>query len=166
MAPYFWLIGSIDVACFPLSSDILSLQAVVLLINLQHVSKSCKAGNNIVPFSSHSLLTELFTMSSSVQEISAKAQQGVIDSIPAKWRLSSEVQTPSNVMEIPKTCGILMPRQIDITEQTATELLEKLANGSLSSVEVTEAFLARAAIAHQLVFTFIQPSCQCTTYCL
>jgi amidase len=94
-------------------------------------------------------------MSSSVQEIASKARQGVLDSIPAKWKLSSSTQVPSNVMEIPKTCGILTPKQIEITEKTATELLVKLANGYLSSVEVTEAFLARAAIAHQLVFVFV-----------
>lgn len=86
-----------------------------------------------------------------MQEIATKAQQGVLDSIPVKWKLSSQTQIPSNVMEIPKSCGILSSKQIEITEQTATELLEKLATGALSSVEVTEAFLARAAIAHQLV---------------
>jgi amidase len=90
-------------------------------------------------------------MSPSVEEIASKAQQGVLESIPPKWKISSQTQIPSNVMEIPKSCGILTPKQIEITEQTATELLEQLANGSLSSVEVTEAFLARAAIAHQLV---------------
>ena len=90
-------------------------------------------------------------MSYSVQEIAAKAQNGVLDSIPAKWKLPHATQTISNVMEVPKNCGILTARQIEITEQTATKLLEELANGSLSSVEVTEAFLARAAIAHQLV---------------
>ena len=94
-------------------------------------------------------------MSSSVQDIAAKAQQGVLDSIPAKWKLTSKAQAPSNVMDIPKTCGMLTPRQIEITEQTATELLGKLANGSLSSAEVTDAFLARAAIAHQLVSLFL-----------
>jgi amidase len=90
-------------------------------------------------------------MSSSVQEIAAKAQRKVLDAIPEKWKLDSTFQIPSNVMEIPKRCGILTPRQIEITEQAATELLEKLAFGALSSVEITEAFLARAAIAHQLV---------------
>jgi amidase len=97
---------------------------------------------------------EALIMSPSVQDIAAKAQQRVLDSIPAKWKLSSEAQIPSNVMGVPKTCGLLTPRQINITEQTATELLDKMANGSLSSVEVTEAFLTRAAIAHQLVLTF------------
>ena len=108
----------------------------------------------MVSFPSHYCLSQLFTMSSSKLEIAAKAQQGAHDSIPAKWKLSSGAQT-SNVMEIPKTCGILMPRQIEITEKTTTELLENLANGSLSSVEITEAVLARATIAHQLVLTFI-----------
>ena len=91
--------------------------------------------------------------SSAVHGIATRAQQGVLDSIPAKWKLSSQFQIPSNVMEVPKSCGILTSRQIEITEQIATNLLEKLASGSISSVEVTEAFLARAAIAHQLVFT-------------
>ncbi len=102
---------------------------------------------------SHSFSPAYPTMSSSVQEIAAKAQNGVLDSIPGKWKLPNQAQTPSNVMEIPKTCGILTSRQIEITEQTAIEILEKLATGSLSSLEVTEAFLARAAIAHQLVCT-------------
>lgn len=94
-------------------------------------------------------------MSSSVQEIARKAQQAVLDCIPAKWKLSAQFQTESNVMDIPKTCGTLTPQQIAITEQTATELLGQLALGSLSSIEVTEAFLARAAIAHQLVCNFV-----------
>lgn len=97
---------------------------------------------------------QVLAMSPSNQEIAAKAQQGVLDSIPAKWKLP-QIEIMSNVMEIPKSCGILTSKQIEVTEQTATELLEKLANGSLSSVEVTEAFLARAAIAHQLVFILI-----------
>jgi len=89
--------------------------------------------------------------SSSVQEIAAEAQRKVLDAIPSKWKLASTFQIPSNVLGIPKTCGILSPKQVELTEQTATELLEKLATGALSSVEITEAFLARAAIAHQLV---------------
>ncbi|KAH6675066.1 putative amidase [Halenospora varia] len=90
---------------------------------------------------------------STYQDIAAKAQAGVHNSIPAKWKLSPEVlnlKDNANVIEIPRTCGILTPAQLDITEQTATELVAKLATGDLSSVEVTEAFCARAAIAHQL----------------
>lgn len=93
-------------------------------------------------------------LSNEIQGVAARAQTGVLDAIPKKWRLSSaqlELVEDANVMDIPLTCGILTPEQIAITEQTATELLSKLAAGKLSSVEVTEAFCARAAIAHQLV---------------
>ena len=93
------------------------------------------------------------------QELAAKAQAAVLDSIPAKWKLSPKTlalknSDNANVMEIPTTCGILTPRQIEITENNLTELVAKLAAGKLSSVEVTEAFCARAAIAHQLVSCF------------
>jgi len=97
------------------------------------------------------------TISSSIkpyQEVASKAQAGVHNAIPAAWKLSStELELPenANVTGIPRLCGILTPAQIEITEQTATELLTKLATGELSSVQVTEAFCAGAAIAHQLV---------------
>ena len=88
------------------------------------------------------------------QEIASNAQAGVHAAIPPKWKLPEEflkLDQYANVIEVPRRCGILTPTQIKITEQTATELISKLANGELSSVEVTEAFCARAAIAHQLV---------------
>ena len=88
------------------------------------------------------------------QKVAAKAQASVHDAIPTKWKLStSQLDLPdtTNVTDIPRTCGILSETQLTITEQTATELLAKLTSGQISSVEVTEAFCARAAIAHQLV---------------
>lgn len=93
-------------------------------------------------------------MSNTYHDVPARAQAGVLEAIPAKWRLSSaqlKLADDANVMDAPRTCGILTNEQIAITEQTATELLSKLATGKLSSVEVTEAFCARAAVAHQLV---------------
>ncbi|KAF2159074.1 hypothetical protein M409DRAFT_38002 [Zasmidium cellare ATCC 36951] len=92
-------------------------------------------------------------MSKAYHEVALRAQAGVLDAIPKKWRLPTthlELAENANVVDVPRTCGILSPEQIAITEQTATELLSKLASGKLSSVEVTEAFCARAAIAHQL----------------
>ncbi|KAF3909742.1 Acetamidase [Arthrobotrys entomopaga] len=44
----------------------------------------------------------------------------------------------------------LSPREIEITEKSPTILLVELAKGSLSAVEVTRAFLKRAAIAQKL----------------
>lgn len=86
------------------------------------------------------------------QTIASEAQANLLKSIPLKWRLPSPVDSSvTDVRSIPRTCGLLTQRQIDITEQTASELVPQLRDGTLSSVEVTEAFCARAAIAHQCV---------------
>lgn len=74
--------------------------------------------------------------------MAAIAQASVHDAIPKKWK------APAKVL-------VLTSAQIEITEQTATELVVKLASGKLSSIEVTEAFCARAAIAHQLVSKYV-----------
>ncbi|KAL3476567.1 amidase [Aspergillus californicus] len=73
--------------------------------------------------------------------------------IPVEWRLHPEhIQKHlTTVLDIPRTCGIMSDREIHITEDfDATALLEKLACGIFSSVEVTTAFCKRAAIAQQL----------------
>lgn len=98
------------------------------------------------------VLTGVLEMALDWQQIASTAQQSVINSIPAKWRLS-EALDPSltDVRSVPRTCGLLTPKQLNITEQTASELVAQLREGKLSSVEVTEAFCGRAAIAHQCV---------------
>lgn len=86
--------------------------------------------------------------------VAAKAQSRALDAIPESWRLPAEAlpsQPNASVINIPQTCGILNARQLEITELTATELLARIAAGQVSSVEATEAFCTRAAIAHQLV---------------
>jgi len=86
------------------------------------------------------------------KEISVRARQGVLDSIPMKWRLSKNFEKPqTNLQRIPYECGILTQRQLELTDLTASELLPLLSGGELSATEITEAFCARAAIAHQLV---------------
>ncbi|KAL2840359.1 amidase signature domain-containing protein [Aspergillus pseudodeflectus] len=78
------------------------------------------------------------------------------DHIPVAWRLPTsylDVSQDSHeaVLDIPRRCGILSPREIHITEAfDATALLEKLASREFSAVEVTRAFCKRAAIAQQL----------------
>jgi amidase len=88
--------------------------------------------------------------------IAARAHQRVLDSIPAKWRLSVEAkaQYTGNAIHFITRCGILTESQIAITEHTASELLRKIHSGQLTVVEVTEAYCTRAAIAHQLVNCF------------
>lgn len=58
---------------------------------------------------------------------------------------------PTNVLGIPGRCGILNKQELNITENCdATALLENLASGQFTAVEVTTAFSKRAAIAQQL----------------
>jgi amidase len=78
--------------------------------------------------------------------------------IPKEWLLSSKhvenfnANSSLNVLDIPRTCGILTAKEIDITENyDATALLEKMASKQFSSYDVVLAFCKRAAIAHQLV---------------
>ncbi|KAL5391054.1 hypothetical protein DPSP01_001545 [Paraphaeosphaeria sporulosa] len=56
---------------------------------------------------------------------------------------------PLDSTPIPKT--ILTPTEISITESDPVDLLAKLSSASLSSVDVTKAFLRRAALAQKLV---------------
>jgi amidase len=100
------------------------------------------------------LLAPITIMSLNIQNIGAQAQGAVLDSIPPKWKLSTEIISQAKKgrsIDVPRSCGKLTAAQIEITEQTATELLQKISESIYTSVEVTEAFCARAAIAHQLV---------------
>jgi len=55
-------------------------------------------------------------------------------------------------MDVPRECGLLTPREMEITETVDVELmLRKLSSAEWSSVEVTTAFYKRAIIAQQLV---------------
>ena len=78
--------------------------------------------------------------------------------LPSAWLVPTSItstisETSSqNVLEIPRTCGILTEKELEITEKyDAVTLAGLLARGGLSSVEVTEAFCKRAAVAQQLV---------------
>jgi amidase len=55
-------------------------------------------------------------------------------------------------MELPRNSGLFSDRELAITENyTVEELLKRLRDDGLSSLEVTVAFSKRAAIAQQLV---------------
>ncbi|GAB1210244.1 hypothetical protein APSETT445_009035 [Aspergillus pseudonomiae] len=77
--------------------------------------------------------------------------------IPQDWRLNATFlsKLPSNghllEVDIPRHSGLLTEEELDITEEyTATQLLQKLAWGEVTSLAVTTAFCKRAAIAQQL----------------
>ncbi|RAH67117.1 putative general amidase [Aspergillus aculeatinus CBS 121060] len=90
------------------------------------------------------------------QEKAAHKRSQAQQSIPSQWLLPASFLappegSPPTVLDIPQRCGLLSPREIEITETVdATALLEKLASREYSAVEVTTAFCKRAAIAQQL----------------
>ncbi|KAL4950656.1 amidase [Aspergillus filifer] len=82
-------------------------------------------------------------------------REALDSAIPTKWRLAPEhIDGVQNVRRVPEACGLLTQDQLYVTELDASSLVESLASGKLSSAQVTEAFCARAAIAHQLVNCF------------
>ncbi|KAK5175130.1 uncharacterized protein LTR77_000267 [Saxophila tyrrhenica] len=90
-------------------------------------------------------------------DIAARAQQGVFDSIPRKWRLPAELKQhyDGHAASFIPTCGFLDERTLAITNLSATELLGQIHTGQLSAAAATEAFCERASLAHQL--------CNCLT---
>lgn len=96
-------------------------------------------------------------MSESWETIASTNQSAVLNAIPTKWHLQ-ERPDPSvtDVRGIPRSCGLLTSKQLGITEMTTSELVRGLHSGALTAVEATEAFCARAAIAHQCVSTYLE----------
>ncbi|GKZ30978.1 hypothetical protein AbraIFM66950_010803 [Aspergillus brasiliensis] len=91
------------------------------------------------------------------ETIVQKKQADAAAKIPQAWRLPAEFtanvsETASaNVLDVPRKCGLLSVKQLDITENyDATGLLEQIHTGKLTAVEVAEAFCLRAAIAQQV----------------
>ncbi|KAL5325846.1 hypothetical protein ACEPPN_006980 [Leptodophora sp. 'Broadleaf-Isolate-01'] len=92
------------------------------------------------------------------EAVATKHRDAAVSKIPVEWRLPSQITdtisqtSDQNVLDIPRTCGLLTPEELDITENyTAVTLLEHLASGKFTSIAVTTAFCKRAAIAQQLV---------------
>ncbi len=81
------------------------------------------------------------------ESIRARKQAERESRIPSAWRLPSHL-IPSdsddaalNVMDVPRTCGLLSRRELDITEKyDATALAAELRAGRMQCIEVTEAF--------------------------
>ncbi|KAI0669931.1 general amidase [Trametes maxima] len=73
-------------------------------------------------------------------------------SLPLAWLVEPIPEDQTDVSSLPKTCGLLTDRELEITETAdVSTLLKKLANTEWSAVEVTTAFSKRAIIAHQAV---------------
>lgn len=95
----------------------------------------------------------------------AKKRQDCASKLPQEWKVSEQflagLQAPLSEhkndlirTEAIRKSGILTDRELRITEDyTVTSLISALADGTLTSAEVTLAYCKRAALAQQLVCT-------------
>ncbi len=89
---------------------------------------------------------------SSWQDLCTARKQRQTDSIPQEWFIQVPPEEQRNVLDVPRTCGLLTARELEITDTDNVQtILDKLRTAVWSSVEVTTAFYKRAVIAHQLV---------------
>jgi amidase len=72
------------------------------------------------------------------QSVSAAKREQNAAKIPNEWRLSESIlskvnkEVDLNVLDVPRTCGILSEKEIELTEKyDATALLEKMASGEV-----------------------------------
>ncbi|KAI0089886.1 general amidase [Irpex rosettiformis] len=83
--------------------------------------------------------------------ICAERKKKQLDSMPPEWIIDPPKSPYGSVQHVPEECGLLTTRELEITNTTDVDiLLNMLATGVWSSVEVTTAFYKRAIIAQQL----------------
>lgn len=92
------------------------------------------------------------------QALAQSKRDSVFAKIPKDWLLpvsqtSQYTETSSmSVLDVPRTCGILTEKELDITENyDAIDLVEMMAERQFTSTEVVKAFCKRAAVAQQCV---------------
>lgn len=96
-----------------------------------------------LPSTSHSIImTDTWT--ARVDAIKACT----LSQIPADLRIN-EADLPSRVINLPQTSDLLSPLERRIIHLDAVDLRDEIARGELTSVQVTEAFLKSAVLAHQ-----------------
>ncbi|KAF4583552.1 hypothetical protein EYR38_002304 [Pleurotus pulmonarius] len=85
------------------------------------------------------------------QKRSADRKRAQLESIPSQWHIKSLPEDVQNVLDIPRACGILSERELEITETVGLDtILDKLRSGEWTSVETTTAYYKRAIVAHQV----------------
>jgi amidase len=90
-------------------------------------------------------------MATTWQELATEKKRKQKKEIPKEWLIQTPPDDVLDVSRLPEECGLLSRKELEITNATVDILLERLAFGVWSSVEVTTAFYKRAIVAHQLV---------------
>ncbi|KAF2657724.1 amidase [Lophiostoma macrostomum CBS 122681] len=84
------------------------------------------------------------------ETLAKKKREAILEAIPQEWRINN----PPNDQQLDVTGAYihqyLTPREVEITETTADDIVKQTTTGRWSAEEVTRAFCHRAALAHQL----------------
>jgi len=90
-------------------------------------------------------------MPTSWQELVSEKKSRQNASIPKEWLITPPTDDVLDVTDVPVKCGLLSAHELEITEVSEIAvLLNKIATGEWSSVQVTKAFSKRAIVAHQV----------------
>ncbi|KAH8723157.1 amidase signature domain-containing protein [Phaeosphaeriaceae sp. PMI808] len=93
------------------------------------------------------------TSEQSWEAIARKKRAALTELIPEEFRISQQLLPPDsqlNVTSWPKESGWFSPEELEVTDSTASQILEHIASKKWSSEAVTRAFCKRASAAHQL----------------
>jgi amidase len=88
------------------------------------------------------------------QTIASRKQAERDSKIPSEWKIPKNLMpSPETdfVQDFPTTSGFFTENELLITQSTATEVVQKIANSEWTSVEVVKALCKRAAVAQQLI---------------
>ena len=85
--------------------------------------------------------------------IAAAKRKSIYSLIPDEWQLPSPISPAEYQRDVTGEYihRFLSLREIEITETSATDIVQQTTTGKWRATEVAEAFCHRAAIAHQLV---------------
>ena len=102
----------------------------------------------------HRLQTRTSKMAPMWDEIAAAKREALSELIPPEYRIPQHLLPPAEQLDVttfPRESGWFSQKELDITDSTATHILDRIATQEWTSEEVTKAFCKRAAAAHQLV---------------
>ncbi|KAK8210851.1 amidase signature domain-containing protein [Phyllosticta capitalensis] len=87
------------------------------------------------------------------EEAARAKREAILATLPREYLIPEPLPTPE---EQPNVTGAfahkyLSPREVEITETNAADIVAKTTKGEWTAVEVTKAFIHRACMAHQLL---------------
>lgn len=88
------------------------------------------------------------------ETIAARKQEERAAKIPKEWRIDESLMPSGEtafVQDFPRKSGMFSERELLITDATASEVVQRIASGEWTALEVTMAICKRAAVAQQLI---------------